>query len=106
MLLSLGYCLCFGTILAKMWRVYYIFTNPKPNRKASKNNEENSTLKITINNLQGIRDWQLGLFVAVIMIIDVVLIGVVAALPYTWNPALLVPNEEHLSQETGVMNKK
>ena len=32
-LLSIGYCLCFGTILAKTWRVYYIFTNPSPTRK-------------------------------------------------------------------------
>ena len=44
----------------------------------------------------------MGLFVAVIVIIDVVLVGVVSALPYTWSPALLVPNEEHLSEETGV----
>ena len=84
---------------SQKWRVYYIFTNPKPKRKASKNNKN----KHKISNIsQGIRDWQLGIFVAVIMIIDMILIGVVAALPYTWNPALLVPNEEHLSEETGV----
>lgn len=29
---SLGYSLCFGTINAKMWRVYYIFHNPKPSK--------------------------------------------------------------------------
>jgi gamma-aminobutyric acid type B receptor len=30
---SLSYTLCFGTILVKTWRIYYIFTNPKPNKK-------------------------------------------------------------------------
>lgn len=30
---SFGYSLCFGTILAKMWRVYYIFHNPSMNKK-------------------------------------------------------------------------
>ena len=28
----LGYLLAFGTILAKMWRVYQIFHNPAPNK--------------------------------------------------------------------------
>ena len=28
----LGYLLAFGTILAKMWRVYQIFHNPTPNK--------------------------------------------------------------------------
>ena len=26
----LGYLLAFGTVLAKMWRVYHIFHNPMP----------------------------------------------------------------------------
>ena len=30
---SFGYSVCFGTILAKMWRVYYIFSNPGLKRK-------------------------------------------------------------------------
>ena len=30
---SLGYSLCFGTINAKMWRVFYIFHNPKPAKR-------------------------------------------------------------------------
>ena len=34
-LFSLGYGLCFGVILAKTWRVYYIFNNPKPKKKVS-----------------------------------------------------------------------
>ena len=29
-LTAIGYSLCYGTILFKMLRVYYIFNNPKP----------------------------------------------------------------------------
>ena len=32
-LIALGYSLCYGTILAKMVRVYYIFDNPTSLRK-------------------------------------------------------------------------
>ena len=32
-LTALGYSLCYGTILAKMFRVYYIFDNPTPKKK-------------------------------------------------------------------------
>ena len=32
-LTALGYSLCYGTILAKMVRVYYIFENPTPKKK-------------------------------------------------------------------------
>lgn len=28
-LFIIGYTLCFGTVLAKMWRIYYIFQNPR-----------------------------------------------------------------------------
>uniref|UniRef100_A0A1X7VPL5 G-protein coupled receptors family 3 profile domain-containing protein n=1 Tax=Amphimedon queenslandica TaxID=400682 RepID=A0A1X7VPL5_AMPQE len=29
----IGYTIAFGTILSKMWRIYYIFYNPSPNKK-------------------------------------------------------------------------
>ena len=32
-LIALGYSLCYGTILAKMVRIYYIFGNPTPPKK-------------------------------------------------------------------------
>ena len=32
-LTAIGYSLCYGTILAKMARVYYIFNNPSANKK-------------------------------------------------------------------------
>ena len=32
-LTGFGYSLCYGTILVKMWRVYYIFNNPNSQKK-------------------------------------------------------------------------
>ena len=34
-LYTVGYLLAFGTVLAKMWRVYYIFHNPTPIKMVS-----------------------------------------------------------------------
>ena len=30
---AIGYSVAFGPVLGKMYRVYYIFNNPKPNKK-------------------------------------------------------------------------
>ena len=38
-LTAIGYSLCYGTILSKTARVYYLFNNPKPSKK--------------VNNVQG-----------------------------------------------------
>ena len=32
---GIGYLLVYGTILAKMWRVYQIFYSPNPNKDVS-----------------------------------------------------------------------
>ena len=32
---GIGYLLVYGTILAKMWRVYHIFHSPNPNKAVS-----------------------------------------------------------------------
>ena len=32
---TIGYSLSFGAVLAKMWRVYQIFNNPKPKKKVT-----------------------------------------------------------------------
>ena len=37
-LTGFGYSLCYGTILVKMWRVYYIFNNPSSQKKANYHN--------------------------------------------------------------------
>ena len=55
--------------------------------------------------LQAIKDWHLGLVVAAITLVDLVLFGVVAALPHALNSAQLVRNQERLSKEEGVSTK-
>ena len=34
-LTAIGYSLCYGTVLVKMTRVYYIFNNPTANKKVN-----------------------------------------------------------------------
>ena len=34
-LTAIGYSLCFGTIVAKMFRIYYIFTNPHSKKRVN-----------------------------------------------------------------------
>lgn len=42
-LLAIGYSLCFGTIVAKMFRIYYIFNNPHSKKRVSEMNSNTST---------------------------------------------------------------
>ena len=56
-LLALGYSLAFGTILAKLWRVYYIFHNSQPHKKT-----------------QLAQDWHLAIFVMVLVVIDLIIL--------------------------------
>ncbi|KAL5471142.1 hypothetical protein EMCRGX_G029225 [Ephydatia muelleri] len=58
-----GYALCFGTVLAKMWRIYNIFQNPT----AKKN---------------GIKDWQMLMLVATIVGIGILLVAIGTGVPY------------------------
>jgi gamma-aminobutyric acid type B receptor len=56
-LTGIGYSLCYGTILVKMWRVYYIFNNPSTQKKK-------------------FHDWMLALMVLCFVVIDVVMLVV------------------------------
>ncbi|KAL5457081.1 hypothetical protein EMCRGX_G034319 [Ephydatia muelleri] len=55
---AVGFSLCFGTILAKVWRVYYIFHNPSAVKKTPP------------------KDWQLFLFVMALIVIDIVFLTI------------------------------
>lgn len=48
-LLIVGYFLCFGTIVVKMWRVFYIFHNPSVKRKKSRVSYDSGTRFLTIS---------------------------------------------------------
>uniref|UniRef100_A0A1X7VGX3 G-protein coupled receptors family 3 profile domain-containing protein n=1 Tax=Amphimedon queenslandica TaxID=400682 RepID=A0A1X7VGX3_AMPQE len=55
-LFSLGYNLCFGVILSRTWRIYYIFSNIKAKKKV------------------GIKNWMLLLIIIGIVLIDLIII--------------------------------
>ena len=96
---SLGYTLCFSTILAKMWRVYYIFTNPKPKRKVYAYFIHSYYFNLA---LQAVKDWHLALFVLAAVLIDLFLLGLLTIYKGGRQEAYLVKNNEKPSEERGV----
>lgn len=88
-LTSLGYSMCFGTIMAKMVRVFYIFSNPTLKKKT-------------------IKDWHLLVFIAVLVIVDLVIL-ITYTIVISVNGELSASkneNVEHPSEEKGVFRKK
>eukprot|EP00731_Ephydatia_muelleri_P021204 Em0013g931a len=55
---AIGYSVAFGPVLGKMYRVYYIFNNPKPNKKRG----------------VMIKDWMIGVLISVLAGIDVIIL--------------------------------
>jgi gamma-aminobutyric acid type B receptor len=72
----IAYTLTFGTILCKMWRIYYIFHNPSPNKKM-------------------LSDYHLIAMVCFITAPMVVLLIIRFAIPYTRPKAILDVDSEH-----------
>eukprot|EP00731_Ephydatia_muelleri_P021180 Em0013g907a len=68
---AIGYSVAFGPILGKMYRVYYIFNNPKPNKK------------------RVIKDWMIGVLISVLAGIDVIILVIVTAVPELRTTAVL-----------------
>jgi gamma-aminobutyric acid type B receptor len=78
---GIGYLLVYGTILAKMWRVYQIFHNPKPK--------------------QGLlKTWHMLCIVATIAGIGVLLLSTKTIVQVFYHP-VLVPNSEDPDGTTG-----
>ena len=78
-LTALGYSLCYGTILMKMIRVWYIFNNPTLHKKIV--SDTCCTLPVSFephNNFssQKFRDLHLSLAVLCLVIADVLILGV------------------------------
>jgi gamma-aminobutyric acid type B receptor len=72
---------CFGTILAKTWRIYYIFTNPKPNKK-----------KFTQN-------WVLIIFIIALVLVNICLTTILVAFPGGRTESTYGENAEKFSEE-------
>ncbi|XP_064393896.1 gamma-aminobutyric acid type B receptor subunit 2-like [Halichondria panicea] len=78
-LFSVGNTLCFAVILAKQWRIYYIFSNPTPNKMV-------------------IKDWMLVIIVAVIVGLEMIVMTVGTAIPgsrITANATLVNDDRQH-----------
>lgn len=89
-LLALGYSLAFGTILAKLWRVYYIFHNSQPHKKT-----------------QLAQDWHLAIFVMVLVVIDLIILILYTVLEghFIGFMANTTSNSERPSATAGVLEQ-
>ena len=73
---SIGFSLLFGTMLAKTWRVYYIFRSVKLKKKVF----SSPIIKMSMHEItspQPLKDWMLFIIVAVIVTFDVLFLIVV-----------------------------
>ena len=105
--MALGFSLCYGTIIMKMFRVYYIVNNPLPNKV------HNNVLRLCMmlyNHIyiqclyQNIKDGVLALGILVFVIIDIVLLILSTALTEIVGQSMviLVPNRDNPRTVTGV----
>ncbi|KAL5470787.1 hypothetical protein EMCRGX_G028806 [Ephydatia muelleri] len=74
---AIGYSVAFGPVLGKMYRVYYIFNNPKPNKK------------------RVVKDWMIGVLISVLAGIDVIILVIVTAVPELRTTAILKQSTEY-----------
>eukprot|EP00731_Ephydatia_muelleri_P021190 Em0013g917a len=74
---AIGYSVAFGPVLGKMYRVYYIFNNPKPNKK------------------RVVKDWMIGVLISVLASIDVIILVIVTAVPELRTTAVLKQSTEY-----------
>ena len=81
-LTSLGYSLCYGTIVVKMARVWYIFNNPVIQKKyvriAAYSLPNIVTIilaSVVLSSCQEFYDWHLALAVLSLVVIDICILG-------------------------------
>ena len=113
-LTALGYSLCYGTILAKMARVYYIFSNPAPLKKkkvgsflkTSKltGNEHMITFVVYLLNTQVLKDRHLALGVLMLVLTDLMILLVYTLVEGVQGNLIAqrVPNRENPMDVKGV----
>ena len=115
--ISLGFSLCYGTIIMKMFRVYYIINNPLPNKVDSicSNNiiiiiiissiHNNYTYyTCNFNKHQNIEDWTMALAVLVFIIIDIILLlsSTIVTGSLGLSTVIVIPNKGSPRTVTGV----
>ena len=93
---AIGYFLMYGTIFAKMWRVYQIFHNPKPKQGVRILNifvPESLCAVYSISFVQFVKTWHMLCIVATITGIGVVLL-LTKTILQAFNPPVQVPDAE------------
>ena len=112
-LTAIGYSLCYGTIVAKMFRVFYIFRNPTLRKRVSYSSTGNPYFSTIVGHgntvtfkLQKLQDWMLAFIVLMFIAIDVIILLVYDIHSATQGTleAVRLSNREKIRQETGVMN--
>ena len=106
-LTAIGYSLCYGTIITKMFRVFYIFRNPTMKKRIVSYSE---LVQLKINSffnyhhLQKLHDWMLALIVLMFIAIDVVILLVYDVYSATQGTleAIRLSNRERMREEIGV----
>ena len=91
---AIGFSLCYGTILAKMLRIWYIFHNPVVKKKQVLTKSLNNRARVAIPSTQ-VHDWMLVLLVMCLVVSDVVILAVYTGLEASQGAASLVPNREN-----------
>lgn len=76
-LTGIGYSLCYGTILAKMARVYYIFNNPSTNKKVFLHVH----LKFVVNFVQFVQNIKDGILI--LSVVGLVGVDLIILIVYT-----------------------
>ena len=99
LLTSFGYSLCFGTIMAKMMRIYYIFNNPlNQNRSLLVKPATQYSLIVRFSSLQIVKDLPMFMFVCCLVGIDVLLLVIYAVVDRNNLSAAMKVNAENPSE--------
>ena len=98
-----GYAISFSAVLAKMWRVYYIFHNPTTNKRVSLNMD--LLLPLPLTYIQALKDWHLLVTAGIIILISIVILSIGEAIPDTGHqPTLVVDREKGSERNVSTFN--
>ena len=100
----IGYAISFSAVLAKMWRVYYIFHNPTTNKRVSLNMDL-LQFYLSLTSVQALKDWHLLVTAGIIILISIVILSVGEAIPDTGHqPTLVVDREKGSERNVSTCN--
>ena len=93
---NIGYTIAFAAILSKMWRIYYIFHNPAPNKRVLIPIPACMCI-IILHLMQAISDWYMMVLILTIATVMAVIIAIGFAIPQVLPSPVLVDDNEQRS---------